>query len=73
MFSTGSCGTPGMVPIITGCCLSGSVKIIATIVPTTTPGLLPTPDIEADVTGFIGMLHGRSSVGSLAVSLLCTP
>ena len=73
VFSTGSCGTPGIVPSMSGCCWSGSVKITITIDPTTTPGLLPTPDMDADVTGFTGIHHGRSVVGSLAVSELCTP
>ena len=46
---------------------------MATILPTTTPGLVPTPDIDAEEVGSTGTDHGRSSVGSMAVSFSCTP
>ena len=63
------CGIPPTVPIITGCCCSWSANRIITVVPGTGPvGVQPIPFIAAEITGCIGVAHGRSIVGSKLLS-----
>jgi len=65
---------PGIVPIITGCCLSNaSRKKPNTVVPSIRLAVDPTPFEPAEVTGCITVAHGKCSVGNCVISSLWCP